>query len=118
MEEFIDKKYITDIYRQIQTAVKKYGSFHKVLFHLHTPASFDYKMLEETEDGRQLKDFSKEELIDIFSQTSNDEIIYNIDSILSNKVVLKLDIKNDVNQLEFRIFNYTDKCSIIPCLKV
>ena len=47
--------------------------------------------------------------IDIFSQTSNDEIIYNIDSILSNKVVLKLDIKNDVNQLEFRIFNYTDK---------
>lgn len=69
MEEFIDKKYITDIYRQIQAAVKKYGSFHKVLFHLHTPASFDYKMLEETGDGRQLKDFSKEELIDIFSQT-------------------------------------------------
>ena len=27
--EFIDKEYITDIYRQIQTAVKKYGSFHK-----------------------------------------------------------------------------------------
>lgn len=69
MEEAFNKEYVTNIYGKIQAAIKKYGSFHKVLFHLHTPASFDYKMLEETGDGRQLKDFSKDELFDIFAQT-------------------------------------------------
>lgn len=63
------EKYIDEGYKLLEKAIKKYGSFHKVLFHLHTPASHDYKMLELSGNKRNVKDFSNEELFDIFAQT-------------------------------------------------
>ena len=36
-----------DIYNKINNVKPKYGRYHKTLFHLHTPASYDYKLLEE-----------------------------------------------------------------------
>ena len=35
-----------DVYNKICSVKSKYGIYHKTLFHLHTPASYDYKLLE------------------------------------------------------------------------
>lgn len=45
--------------------------------------------------------------IDVFSQISSEQIFYSINNISSNKVELKLDIKEKVSQIEFRVFNNT-----------
>lgn len=46
-------------------------------------------------------------LIDVFSQVSSEDIQYNIVDVSSDKVTIKLNIKDDISQVEFRIFNYT-----------
>ena len=38
-----------EIYRTLSNAKISYGVFHKCLFHLHTPSSYDYKYFETTE---------------------------------------------------------------------
>lgn len=44
-----------DVYNKICSVKSKYGIYHKTLFHLHTPASYDYKLLE----GWKPEDFYK-----------------------------------------------------------
>ena len=45
--------------------------------------------------------------IDIFSQESNEKFQYNIINKSSSEVTISLNIKENVSQIEFRIFNYT-----------
>ena len=42
-------KYITEkhVYERMCKIKKKYGIYHKTLFHLHTPSSYDYRLYEE-----------------------------------------------------------------------
>jgi len=64
-------KVIADVYNTICNNSINYGNFHKCLFHLHTPASFDYAVLEKyrNPDGgkpkKTYKDFSQQELYDL-----------------------------------------------------
>ncbi|MEA4893873.1 MAG: chromosome segregation protein SMC [Oscillospiraceae bacterium] len=39
-------------YNKIVTAKNKFGIFHKTCFHVHTPISHDYRLLEEWDDTR------------------------------------------------------------------
>lgn len=57
-------KLITDAYEDITSAKNKYGKFHKTLFHLHTPASHDYRFIEHVEGktSRIWKDYSLDEI--------------------------------------------------------
>ena len=41
---------VTEAYKDITNVKDKYGIFHKVLFHLHTPASYDYQLLDSAAD--------------------------------------------------------------------
>lgn len=50
--------------------------------------------------------------IDVFSQVSSEDIQYNIVDVSSDKVTIKLNIKDDISQIEFRIFNYTKNDTI------
>lgn len=40
-------KELTEVYYEINRTKKKYGDYCKCSFHLHTPASYDYALLEE-----------------------------------------------------------------------
>ena len=40
---------LRDVYQAISNNINNYGIFHKCLFHLHTPASYDYKYFKEYE---------------------------------------------------------------------
>ena len=35
---------IKSVYQELTNSKEKFGSFHKTLIHLHTPASYDYKL--------------------------------------------------------------------------
>ncbi|MEL7660554.1 hypothetical protein [Acetobacterium wieringae] len=41
------QKELTEVYYEINRTKKKYGDYCKCSFHLHTPASYDYALLEE-----------------------------------------------------------------------
>lgn len=53
-----------DVYRAISNDISKYGIFHKCLFHLHTPASYDYIFFEDYKD-KNLKSIEKK-VTDLF----------------------------------------------------
>ena len=40
-----DTKAIKEVYERMSAIDKKYGFYHKTLFHLHTPASHDYTLI-------------------------------------------------------------------------
>lgn len=58
------KKYLEKIYNEIVGTKEKYGVFHKTIFHLHTPESFDYRLLEKWSEEK-FKNSKTSELIDI-----------------------------------------------------
>lgn len=41
------EKYLKKIYETISTTPRKYGKYHKTVFHVHTPCSYDYCLLKE-----------------------------------------------------------------------
>ena len=57
---------LSQLYFQLKKEKKnRYGKFHKGLFHIHTPASFDYRLLESVPSGKHYKDcLSEQELFD------------------------------------------------------
>lgn len=44
-----------------QEKMNRYGKFHKGLFHIHTPASFDYQLRKSVERGKHYRDYISEE---------------------------------------------------------
>lgn len=50
------------MYRKIHEEKKKFGKYMKTIFHLHTPASYDYKLLLESKYDCYYKQASEEEL--------------------------------------------------------
>ena len=52
-------------YEKICSIKQKYGVYHKTLFHLHTPASYDYKLLDEWETEEPYLQANEEKLINI-----------------------------------------------------
>lgn len=62
---------IETIYNQIVGNKGKYAKFHKCLFHLHTPASHDYAVLEEYRNAKEdeikktVSQFTEEELFSL-----------------------------------------------------
>lgn len=50
-----DMKAIKKIYERMSAINKKYGFYHKTLFHLHTPASHDYTLLSSWKHDNYVK---------------------------------------------------------------
>lgn len=57
-----NNNHLNNIYQKIKNTPAKYGEYRKTLFHLHTPASHDYRLLQEWDDNKY-KSSSDEELI-------------------------------------------------------
>lgn len=57
-----NNNHLINIYQKIKDTPAKYGEFRKTLFHLHTPASHDYRLLQEWDDNKY-KSSPDEELI-------------------------------------------------------
>lgn len=100
-------KYITDAYVDICKISTQYGTFHKCLFHLHTPASSDYAVLEkyrhpEGGKGKTVKDFSDDEICRLCIKykiiQSNIEI-EGIKSIIEKVLDENNKIFNDIKEL-------------------
>ena len=58
-------EYLKKVYSAIRDTKKKYGVYYKTLFHLHTPASHDYKLKKEWKSEYYDK-CSVEELIALY----------------------------------------------------
>lgn len=58
MMEDLSKPY--EIYDKIQKNIRSCGIFHKCLFHLHTPESYDYKYFNSYDDKASQKSIEKE----------------------------------------------------------
>lgn len=56
--EDLSKPY--EIYNKIQKNIRSCGIFHKCLFHLHTPESYDYKYFNSYDDNASQKNIEKE----------------------------------------------------------
>lgn len=52
------------IQEEIQQKRKKYADYHKTVFHIHTPASYDYRLYEEL-TSRDYKKLTDKEMYDI-----------------------------------------------------
>ena len=59
-----DTKQIESIYRRITDEKIKYGTYHKTLFHLHTPASHDYQLLSDWKE-EDYKNVSEDKLLEL-----------------------------------------------------
>lgn len=70
-------KLIKDSYKQLKTVKNTAGTFHKVLFHLHTPASYDYKFLENSK-GKLWNAYTEEEILQLCKEKGF-EIAENLD---------------------------------------
>ena len=44
------KAHLKQIYNDIISTSPKYGVYHKTIFHIHTPESHDFKLVDEWED--------------------------------------------------------------------
>ena len=62
-----ESRVIEQIYQKISNAKTNYGLYHKTLFHLHTPASHDYKMFAGWE-AKDYQNLTEEKLIEICRQ--------------------------------------------------
>ena len=55
---------LESVYKAICSTKEQYGKYRKTLFHLHTPASHDYRMLSGSSEGF-LKQCTVQELVDV-----------------------------------------------------
>lgn len=68
-----DNKLIRDFLENINNKRKNFGEYKKTLFHIHTPASYDYKVLEKNEEGNKIND---DELIEIMKNLEFSPCLY------------------------------------------
>ncbi len=61
----VANKEVANVYKQISTEKEKYGTFHKCLFHLHTPASYDYRLLKKYTSESYHKECTTEEVYNL-----------------------------------------------------
>lgn len=54
-----------EAYKKISNRKKKFGTFHKCIFHLHTPASYDYKLFKECKDENYYLKLSEKEIYEL-----------------------------------------------------
>lgn len=55
---------LSQMYKKIIEEKKKFGKYHKTIFHLHTPASYDYKLLADSKYSNYYKECSDEEILE------------------------------------------------------
>jgi len=55
-------RYLGDVYKKITNSRKRQGSYKKCEFHLHTPASYDYRLIES--DSAYYKDLTTQEVME------------------------------------------------------
>ncbi|MCI8778285.1 MAG: chromosome segregation protein SMC [Bacilli bacterium] len=60
---------LATMYKQIIEEKKKFGKYHKTIFHLHTPASHDFRLLNHPEYTNYYKECSDDE---IYSYAKNE----------------------------------------------
>ena len=73
-------EYLKEVYSIIINTKKKYGVYYKTLFHLHTPASHDYKLKKEWKSEYYDK-CSVEELIALCKETAAFPPEYRLDGV-------------------------------------
>lgn len=127
------------VYDLINDKKEKYGKYHKCIFHLHTPASYDYKFLEFSEQN--YNDFSEEQIIEnaikenVIVKNEQVEFLYNYDRNIFDStkeyvtflIIAKKLIKNNIGVVLIAdhntltgfkklkeaircVYNKTDKC--------
>lgn len=57
--------FLHNVYEKMSIQKNRYGMYHKTLFHLHTPASFDYRLLKKWKDSIKYKNANEEELVQV-----------------------------------------------------
>ena len=73
-------EYLKKVYSTIKDTKEKYGVYYKTLFHLHTPASHDYKLKKEWEP-EQYNKCAIEEIIALCKETATFPLEYNLDGV-------------------------------------
>ena len=72
MPNYFDPPDVKNAYEAINREKEKFGKYHKAIFHVHTPESYDYKFYEEW--GEELyKGKTAEEIAEIFFKLYNPE---------------------------------------------
>ena len=72
MPNYFDPPDVKKAYEAINSEKEKFGKYHKAIFHVHTPESYDYKFYEEW--GEELyKGKTAEEIAEIFFKLYNPE---------------------------------------------
>ena len=64
---------IKSVYQELTNSKEKFGSFHKTLIHLHTPASYDYKLFSNWTTTKYKK-ITEDELYDIFFENKKNKV--------------------------------------------
>ncbi|WP_058670382.1 hypothetical protein [Streptococcus sp. FDAARGOS_146] len=62
---------IKSVYHELTHSKEKFGSFHKTLIHLHTPASHDYKLFKDWTEEKYLK-ATDEQLYNLFFKNKSE----------------------------------------------
>lgn len=92
MNVAVEMDYLQRVYEIIKESRKTYGELKKCEFHIHTPASYDYQLIE----GKLYKDLSFEEIIEFavdmeyLSDELKNEIIKNLGYYQSEKYLEEL----------------------------
>lgn len=58
------KKHLQEIYEKIMKCPVRYGTFHKTIFHIHTPQSYDYKLRRDWSE-KDYQSLSEEQIMEI-----------------------------------------------------
>ena len=64
MNKKLAQDYEKQIYEKIKNQKAKFGQFHKTIFHIHTPASYDYTLLGNWKD-KDYQSASEQDILDI-----------------------------------------------------
>ena len=88
-------EYLKNVYDIIENTKKKYGVYHKTLFHLHTPASHDYTLKKEW-NAERFNKCSLEELVSLCRATNTFPQEYKLDEaeLPQNLVDVYYDLKD------------------------
>lgn len=89
MKEKILLDDIEDAYKKIGRYKTKYGTYKKTLFHLHTPASYDYRLLECYKDSKTYKNITADELLFICKKKKIISRDFDINKDLQKKIIDK-----------------------------
>ena len=98
--------YITEIYKQISACNKKFGKYRKCIFHLHTPASYDYKMFHESNKAygeiseNVIIDYCKNVKLlgdlDIIENVTVDSDFYDLKEMMAYSLIAWMLLKNEI----------------------